>query len=114
MKQLVALVAVLVAGTLAPAQPAVAGEVTGTIEYVIVRQSDGLIYFGVSGVPTAKPACAIGSYWMVKDENSNAGKQILAMLLSANAAGQRVRVWGANTCTRWPDGEDVGALQVMQ
>lgn len=114
MKHSFALLLSALFATAAYTPPATAGEVIGTIDYLIVRQSDGLVYFGVVGTPTGKPACAVGSYWIVKDENSNAGKQIIALLMAANAAGQRVRVSGANTCTRWGDGEDVGSLQVMQ
>lgn len=84
-----------------------AGIQTGTVGDVIIRQSDGLVYFYLSGTATGKPACATGSYWIIKDENSNAGKQIIAALLAANAQGTTVTVEGFNTCTRWPNGEDV-------
>jgi len=44
---------------------------------------------------------------MIKDENSNTGKQQLAILLAARASGETITVDGSNTCTRWGDGEDV-------
>ena len=84
-----------------------AGEVTGTVSTLMVRQSDGLTYFYMSGAPTGKPACASNSYWMIKDENSEAGKKIYSLLLAAKISQTPIKVVGANTCTRWVDGEDV-------
>jgi len=85
-----------------------AGEVTGKITSVLVRQSDGLTYFHVDATPTGRPACAAATtYWMIKDENSEAGKKLYSMILAARASGAEIRVVGANTCTRWGDGEDI-------
>lgn len=91
--------------------PAVAGQQTGTVAMLLVRQSDGMVYFYLDGTATGKPACATNAYWMIKDENSNAGKQMLAMLLAARAQGQAITVVGNNTCTRWSDGEDVDQIR---
>lgn len=90
---------------------AIAGQQTGQVTEVLVRASDGLVYFYVSGTATAKPACAKNTYWMIKDENSATGKRQLAMLLMARETGRQVIVGGANTCTRWSDGEDVEYLR---
>ena len=89
-----------------------AGNQEGTVGDVFVRASDGLIYFVVvNGDPkTGSPACATFSYWMIKDENSNAGKQQYQMLLAAQATGKTITVIGLNTCTRWSDGEDVDSI----
>src|SRR5712672_1571144 len=85
-----------------------AGTQTGQVTTIRKRASDGLIYFYLSGVHSGAPSCA-GShdYWMIKDENSNTGKQQLAILLAARASGETITVDGSNTCTRWGDGEDV-------
>ena len=91
-----------------------AGEASGPVSKVIVRQSDGITYFYVNGPATGKPACANHAYWIIQDENSSAGRSILTLVLSAQASGQRVTVHGNNTCTRWHDGEDVLWLQVGQ
>jgi len=48
---------------------------------------------------------------MIKAENSNAGKQMLAMLLAARAQGQAITVVGSNSCTRWGDGEDADEIR---
>ena len=91
-----------------------AGDQTGTVKYVIVRASDGLVYFLLQdGTPANKPACATKDYWMIKDENSNAGKQQYSMILAAHASGKTVKVGGLGACTRWSDGEDVNYIQIL-
>jgi hypothetical protein len=88
-----------------------AGTQTGTVTDVIVRASDGLIYFSLNGTTTGSPNCAVGGgYWVIKDENSNSGKQQYAMLLAAHASGQKVGVAGLGTCTRWSNLEDVNYI----
>ena len=90
------------------------GSQIGTVKYVIVRASDGLVYFALKeGEFNGRPACARIGYWMIKNENSNAGKQQYAMILSAHASGKIVSVVGTNTCTRWGDGEDVNTIQIF-
>ncbi|MDX1252755.1 MAG: hypothetical protein IDH49_10990 [Gammaproteobacteria bacterium] len=92
-----------------------AGVVTGQVDYVLVRASDGLIYVGLRNATVLSPAptCATISYWMIKDENSNAGKQQLATLLAAQVAGKTITIWGSNTCARWRDGEDIDAVRIQ-
>ncbi|QNM98929.1 hypothetical protein H9L41_10415 [Chitinimonas koreensis] len=90
--------------------PALAGSQAGQITKLIVRASDGLIYFFLDGTPTGRPTCADAPYWMIKNENSNVGKQQLATLLAARAAGQPVAVTGTGACTRWSNGEDVDSI----
>lgn len=93
--------------------PVFAGKQTGKVEMLIVRASDGLIYFTLSGgSKTDSPACATAGYWMIKDENSNVGKQQYSMILAAHASGKTVTVSGANACSRWRDGEDVDYMQL--
>jgi hypothetical protein len=88
-----------------------AGTQTGTVENLYLRASDGLVYFFLKGsVKSASPACALVGYWMIKDENSAAGKRQYAALLAAQASGRTISITGANTCSRWPDGEDVDSL----
>ena len=64
------------------------GQQTGQVTQVTTRASDGLIYFDMSGSHGGRPACATYSYWMIKDENSAAGKRQLAVLLTARATGK--------------------------
>lgn len=90
---------------------AFAGTQAGTVNILIIRSNDGLIYFFLNGVAAInKPACATQPYWMIRDENSNAGKQQLAILLSVKVTGKPITVYGRNTCLRWGDGEDVDAI----
>ncbi len=91
-----------------------AGDATGKVDNILVRSSDGMIYFFLKDVQlnSPKPACATNSYWIIKDENSSTAKHQLSMLIAAQMAGKKVRVYGYNTCTRWADGEDVNLLQL--
>ncbi|WP_114784698.1 hypothetical protein [Vibrio tetraodonis] len=92
-----------------------AGSQTGTVDRIIVRASDGLIYFYLDDPSSrVQPApCAANPYWIVRDENSNAGKQQYSMILAAHAAGKTVSVTGMNTCIRWRDGEDVNEIKIL-
>ena len=97
-----------VLSVIAPA--AFAGSVIGTVADVQVRASDGLTYVTINGTASGKPACATHDYWIILNENSAAGSRQFAQLLAAKASGQSVTITGANTCTRWPDGEDINAV----
>ena len=90
-----------------------AGSQVGSIVDLWVRASDGLIYFSLSGGRTPPPCAAAHGYWMIRDENSNVGKQQYAMLLAAKLSGKTVAVLGLGTCTRWPDGEDVDEIRIV-
>ncbi|NOU52138.1 hypothetical protein HG263_16535 [Pseudoalteromonas sp. JBTF-M23] len=84
------------------------------VAWLMVRASDGLVYFALEGgTRNNRPSCATSGYWMIKDENSTAGKQQYSMILSAHASGKKVRIYGAGKCSRWSDGEDVDALMVL-
>jgi hypothetical protein len=91
-----------------------AGTVTGPIENLIVRDSDGLVYVYISGPVAGRPSCAAGtSYWMVPNETSDSGKRLYAALLAARMSGRSVQITGKNTCTRWGDGEDINYVQLL-
>ncbi|WP_444901409.1 hypothetical protein ACJJIG_17890 [Microbulbifer sp. SSSA007] len=87
-----------------------AGTQEGQITSILNRASDGLHYFRMSGTAVDKPDCASGSYWMIKDENSTAGKSQFSMVLTAYASGKMVQVIGSGKCDRWHDGEDVNSI----
>lgn len=89
-----------------------ASEQTGKIAYLTTRDSDGLIYFVVNGARSVKPACATQNYWVIKSENTESGKRQFAALLAARLSGASVKIWGASTCVRWGDGEDVMAVEL--
>lgn len=91
--------------------PCFAGSQRGVITHLLVWASDGVVYFYLSGTPKDRPSCAQAwHYWMIKDENSTAGKQQLMQLLTAYALGTPITVYGTNTCIRWADGEDVDTI----
>jgi len=93
-------IAVLMA-SMSAASFSIAGDATGTVSYVTVRDTDGLVYFWLSGAHTNPPACANGTgYWMIANENSETGKRHFAMLMLAKAMGMTIHVSGKNTCTR--------------
>ena len=48
------------------------------------------------------------------DETTEVGRKQYAMLLVAAQSGLRLRISGANTCTRWGDGEDVRELTILR
>ncbi|CAI3143775.1 hypothetical protein MWMV7_MWMV7_02249 [Acinetobacter calcoaceticus] len=88
-----------------------AGSAKGKIINIIVRDSDGLVYVTVEGRAN-KPACAVGNYMIIKNENSATGKRQLALLLMAQAANKIIYIKGYDTCSRWPDGEDIDYIIV--
>ena len=87
---------------------------TGKIIYFIARPSDNLHYFELNGEHADKPSCngnVSQEYWMIKDENSAAGKTQISMLLIAYVTGKTISVVGTERCDRWSDGEDVKTLR---
>jgi hypothetical protein len=90
-----------------------AGIITGTVQEVLVRASDGLVYVVINGTPSGQPACATHAYWMIMSETSDAGHKQYAMLLDAQATGAQVQILGAGTCTRWGDGEDIDSIDIV-
>ena len=87
---------------------------TGTVKYVFARASDGLVIFELVGSSkTLVPGCGPEIYWVLHNEDSNAGKRQYAMLLTAQASGKVVNVAGLGTCTRQPGAaEDVDYIQI--
>lgn len=104
----------LAGALLVAADAARASSQTGRVETLIVRASDGLVYVHLEGaVRDGRPACAMHGYWMIRDENSAAGKRQYALLLVAKATGRRVVIQGSGQCTRWSDGEDINELYLI-
>jgi hypothetical protein len=103
----------LAAGMLSSIPTAFSGQVTGVVSTIVARASDGLTYVYVNATATGRPSCAAGTaYWIIRDENSEAGKKQYAMLLTAKSTGAIVTIVGMNTCVRWGDGEDIDWIQV--
>ena len=84
----------------------------GTVLQLRVRATDGLVYVYVNGPRTAAPGCATDTFFSVANETSVAGRQQLAMLTMAQAAGKRVTIYGTGACARWPSAEDIADVVV--
>ncbi len=94
-------------------QQAFASDAIGKVDWIITR-NDGFTAVWLKNVTSigTKPACATIAYWIIKDENSEAGKKQYAMLLSAKMSDVFIRIYGNDTCTRWGDGEDILAVRI--
>lgn len=81
--------------------PALAGEVTGTINFVQAGHGhtpdDAFVLVQVDGTRLYAPSCATDPR-MAINPATHAGKAMLAMLLSAKAAGQTVVIYGTGNC----------------
>lgn len=106
-------VVVAVIGSLWLSAAFAGGVITGTVQQVLVRASDGPVYAVINGSASGKPACATHSYWMIMDEKSDAGHKQYALLLEAQATGAQVTIYGNGTCNRWADGEDINGIAVV-
>ena len=86
------------------------GVVTGTVQQVLVRASDGLVYTVINGTASGQPSCATHTYWMIMNETSDVGHKQYALLLQDQATNAQVTIYGNGTCTRWADGEDIDSI----
>jgi len=93
-----------------------AGNQTGKVSFVKIRD-DGLIKVGLDTVWENRAACVTKLWWIIKDENSQAGQAQLSLLLTAHASGRTVKIGGApngGTCIRTPgEGEDIRNLNMV-
>ncbi len=90
-----------------------AGNASGVVTSLLVRDSDGLVLVTLSGSTAGAPACATHTYWIIRDENSESGQRQYALLLAAQMSGTAVQIIGANKCSRWSDGEDIDELYAI-
>ncbi|CDU08704.1 conserved hypothetical protein [Vibrio coralliirubri] len=89
-----------------------AGSQTGKVSTLYARASDNLHLVTLTGgtAKTDSPTCATKGYWLIRDENSIAGKSQFSQLLAAKMAGKTVTISGLNSCIRWGDGEDINTI----
>jgi len=94
---------------------ATAGTAIGQVSVLYARSSDNLqLVILTGGSQVGRPACAAATtYYVVKDENSQAGKSQFAQMLSAQTTGKSIFIQGLGTCTRFSDAEDINWIQVM-
>ena len=84
----------------------------GTVLQIRVRATDGLVRVQLDGPRGTTPACASQPHWTIANETSIAGRQQIALLTMAQAAGKRVIVYGTGACARWPDSESIAEIAV--
>jgi hypothetical protein len=94
----------------ASVSPAIAGTQTGFVKDIYIRESDGLILVDLFGTASGHPVCAQQPYWVIPNESSETDKRLLALLLAAQLSSRYVTIIGTDTCSRWPDGEDIGTV----
>jgi len=98
--------------SVAAVSPAIAGQQSGFVKDIYVRDSDGLILVDLWGTASGHPACALQPYWIIADESSATGQRLYALLLTAEASGHPVTIIGKDTCSRWPDAEDIESVGI--
>ena len=89
---------------------ALAGNQTGTVQKLFVSGRDyaapnqNPTHVHISGDYNIKPECATSGYWAV-DTDTQQGKAILSLLLTAYATGKNVSFLGIGSCSLRPDME---------
>ena len=111
MRKIVFLLGVVI-GLLAALPACAQSNQDGTVFQIRIRSTDGLVYVYVNGPRSTAPGCATDTFWAVSNESSVAGRQQLAMLTMAQAAGKRVTIYGTGACARWPSAEDIAEVVV--
>src|SRR5215471_2341208 len=90
---------------------------TGGIDLLSVRDSEGLLWVHLDkfgGGPFARAPCAANTtYWIIPDETTEAGRLLYDSLLDAELAHRFVAIHGKGTCNRWPDGEDIDYVEIL-
>lgn len=86
-----------------------AGDTTGTVAQLFIDQGRVLITLSVPPAGS-RPACATGSYAGVIDLSASWAQTFYAGLLTAQARGTQVRIFGTNSCTVANTTEDVSRI----
>jgi hypothetical protein len=92
-----------------------AGTQTAQVADISIRtgdvgtSEDSLVIVNLAATPakTGSPACATFAYWIIRDAKSEVGKQQIALLMTAKAQARPVTIYGTDSCSRWPNGEDI-------
>jgi hypothetical protein len=67
----------------------------------------------LSGVWAAKPTCATSTYWAI-DTDTTVGKNFLATILTAQASGRPITIYGSNFCSLRTDMETGIQIQLAK
>ena len=82
---------------------AVAGDSSGKVTH-LMAYSGNVVMFAAGQHNNPPPCSTVGNHWALS-LNSETGKAMYAMLLSAAAQGHTVNVFGENACSAWGDRE---------
>lgn len=83
-------------GIMGPAYPAFASNQSGTV--TLIAWADGRFFFSLNGARTGTvPSCSCCNRWEVKS-NTDGGRALIAMILSAQGTGKSVTVLGSGSC----------------
>lgn len=97
-------------------KPALAGDSEGTVNLLlpISATADGVVFLSTNpSTHTGKPACSsLGDQWALSLANGS-GKAMYAMLLSAQAQGLKIHVYGTGNCDVWPDRESIAGVNYV-
>ena len=93
-----------------------AGDSEGTVNLLlpISATADGVVFLSTNpSTHTGKPACSsLGDQWALSLANGS-GKAMYAMLLSAQAQGLKIHVYGTGNCDVWPDRESIAGVNYV-
>ena len=96
--------------------PVYAGDSEGTVNLLlpITANADGVVFLSTSpSTHTNKPACStVGNEWALSLAGGS-GKAVYAMLLSAQAQGLKIHVYGAGNCNVWGDRESIAGASYV-
>ncbi len=96
------------------ASPVSASNADFSAPYGIITNEYGVVFFHTNGARSALPTCnypVIANRFVIS-ANTDAGKAMVSLLLTAQARGKRVFVGGTGNCNVWGDTETVSHLQV--
>ena len=72
----------------------------------------GAFFFTTTGTRSSPPSCATDSGRWVIDGSTVGGQQTIALVMSMQAQGRQIAVYGTGTCTVWGDTESVQHIDV--
>ena len=108
MKRLITSLSLLLSAALAPA-PAAAGQADYGMAVRLIISQANVAFFNSTGTRTNPASCAgpgLQNRWAIS-LTTDAGKAILAAVMTAQARGKQVWINGTGTCSIWPDTESV-------
>ncbi|MBB5986668.1 hypothetical protein [Sphingobium lignivorans] len=78
----------------------------------ITQIRQGPFIFSQNGTRTAQPSCSTLNRWAV-DTSTDAGKAMVAIILSAYSMRKKVVIQGTGDCSTWFDSEAVDYLYII-